>query len=69
MMMNGILMSHGIDAISIPATRAQEFNEKMVDFYIKKDANAMMQFLIDCHPEAALMQSATLTKNHKYPKL
>ena len=28
MMMNGILMSHGIDAISIPASRADEFNER-----------------------------------------
>jgi len=58
MMMNGVLMSHGIDAISIPATRAQEFNEKMVDFYITKDATVMMKFMIDCHPEAALMKSA-----------
>ena len=56
MMMNGVLMSHGIDAISIPAMRAQEFNEKMVDFYINKDATAMMAFMVDCHPDARLMQ-------------
>jgi hypothetical protein len=51
-MMNGILMSVGIDAISVPAAKAHEFNEKMVRFYLKKDATEMMQFLVDCHPEA-----------------
>lgn len=51
-MMNGILMSNGIDAISVPAARAQEFNEKMVRFYLTKDATEMMSFLVDCHPEA-----------------
>ena len=51
-MMNGILMSHGIDAISVPAAKAQEFNAKMVDFYIKRDATEMMAFLVDCHPAA-----------------
>jgi len=44
-MMNGILMSNGIDAISIPAACAQEFNEKMVHFYLTKDASEMMRFL------------------------
>jgi Fic family protein len=51
-MMNGVLMSHGIDAISVPATKAQEFNEKMVRFYLSKDATEMMDFLIKCHPDA-----------------
>lgn len=51
-MMNGILMSSGIDAISVPAARAQEFNEKMVQFYLTKNATPMMRFLADCHPEA-----------------
>lgn len=51
-MMNGVLMSQGIDAISIPAARAQEFNEKMVRFYLSKDATEMMAFLAGCHPEA-----------------
>jgi len=49
-MMNGILMSHGIDAISVPAAKAQEFNEKMVRFYLSKDATEMMAFLAGCHP-------------------
>jgi Fic family protein len=51
-MMNGILMSHGIDAISVPAAKTQEFNEKMVRFYLSKDATEMMNFLAGCHPNA-----------------
>ncbi len=47
-MMNGILMSHGMDAISVPAVRDREFNEKMVRFYLTKDATEMMHFLIAC---------------------
>ncbi|GHU05912.1 hypothetical protein FACS1894205_6590 [Alphaproteobacteria bacterium] len=50
-MMNGTLLSHGIDAISVPAARAQEFNEKMVRFYCSRDAGEMMAFMVDCHPE------------------
>jgi len=48
-MMNGILMSNGIDAISVPAAQAQPFNEKMVRFYLTRDATEMMGFLIACH--------------------
>lgn len=55
-MMNGILMSAGIDAISVPAARAAEFNTKMVDFYLHKDATVMMDFLLDCHPDVAMIQ-------------
>lgn len=47
-MMNGILMSHGFDAISEPAGRTQEFNQRMVDFHTDRDATQMMAFLIDC---------------------
>ncbi|MYH59300.1 MAG: cell filamentation protein Fic [Boseongicola sp. SB0675_bin_26] len=52
-MMNGILMSHGVDAISIPAARLQDFNEKMVRFCTGKDATEMMRFLIECQPKSA----------------
>jgi len=52
-MMNGLLMSAGIDAISIPAARAQEFNEKMVQFYLTREASGMMAFLLGCHPDPA----------------
>ncbi|MFZ5593664.1 MAG: hypothetical protein ACOY4D_05285 [Pseudomonadota bacterium] len=50
LMMNGILMSAGIDAISIPAARKQEFNEKMIRFYATRDATEMMAFLARCCP-------------------
>jgi Fic family protein len=47
-MMNGHLMSHGIDAISVPAARKQEFNTEMIDFYWQKDGTRMFQFLASC---------------------
>jgi prophage maintenance system killer protein len=50
-MMNGALMMEGIDAISIPAMRAAEFNSKMVEFYATRDATQMMGFVLECHPE------------------
>lgn len=52
-MMNGVLMSNGQDAISVPASRAQDFNERMVRFYTDRDATEMMHFLIECQPEDA----------------
>jgi len=55
-MMNGILMSSGMDAISIPAAKAQDFNEKMGRFYMTKDATEMMEFLVSCHPDAITIQ-------------
>ena len=54
-MMNGVLMSQGIDAISVPAARAQEFNETMVRFYISRDGSEMIRFLTSCHPDAEVM--------------
>jgi hypothetical protein len=50
-MMNGVSMSEGIDAVSIPAVRAAEFNSRMVDFHTSRDATEMMAFVLDCHPE------------------
>lgn len=61
-MMNGILMSAGIDAISVPAAKAQAFNENMVRFYLEKDATEMMAFLVDCHPDAERIHGAN--QNH-----
>ena len=48
-MMNGILMSAGIDAISISAAKVQEFNEKMLAFYLSKDATEMMELMVGCY--------------------
>ena len=52
-MMNGHLMTHGIDAISVPAARRQEFKSEMVHFYLERDATRMLAFLLSCHPENA----------------
>ena len=49
-MMNGILLSAGLDAISIPAKSAHIFNKKMVQFYTHKNGTEMMAFLITCLP-------------------
>ncbi|MCY3880168.1 MAG: hypothetical protein OXF74_13435 [Rhodobacteraceae bacterium] len=50
-MMNGVMMMHGWDAISVPASRAHAFNEKMVGFYTGRDGTEMMTFLYDCCPQ------------------
>ncbi|WP_237567497.1 hypothetical protein [Phytobacter massiliensis] len=50
-MMNGWLMKHGYNPVSIPATRALEFNSKMVRFYHSKNATEMMAFLLSCYQE------------------
>jgi hypothetical protein len=52
-MMNGVLMTEGVDAVSIPAIRAAEFNSRMVNFYTSRDATEMMAFVLDCHPEVS----------------
>lgn len=50
LMMNGVLMSAGLDAISIPADKAIDFRQKMVRFYESKNADEVMEFLADLHP-------------------
>jgi hypothetical protein len=42
-------MSAGVDAVSVPAARAQEYDEGMVRFYVTKDGSEMMAFLWSCH--------------------
>ena len=54
LMMNGILLSEGYDAISIPAASRLEFNKRMVTFYDTKDATAMMSFLAECSLDGTL---------------
>lgn len=51
LMMNGELLRYGLDAISVPAARKQEFNQKMLHFYDSKDGTEMMKFLLSCAPE------------------
>jgi hypothetical protein len=45
-------MSNGIDAISIPAARRQEFNEKMVRFYLRREGTEMIAFLSELLPRS-----------------
>ena len=49
-MMNGVLMANGIDAICIPAARAEEFKEKIASFHLTRDGSEMMAMLWSCHP-------------------
>jgi Fic family protein len=49
--MAGWLMSHGIDAISIPAGRRQEFNTEMIRFYRAKDGTGMFAFMASCYDD------------------
>lgn len=51
LMMNGILMNSGHDAISIPFARRLEFNQCLITLYADGDATTLMQFIIDCRPE------------------
>lgn len=51
-MMNGHLMSHGFDAISVPAARRQEFNSGMVEFFMTKEGTGIFRFLASCRAEA-----------------
>ena len=50
-MMNGLLMSHGFDGISIPANRQLAYNQAMTHFYPSGDATEMMKILALCFPE------------------
>nr|WP_201762447.1 hypothetical protein [Pseudarthrobacter psychrotolerans] len=51
LMMNGVLLSSGHDAISIPFSRRLEFNQSLVTLYADADATSLMEFILDCRPE------------------
>jgi hypothetical protein len=50
-MMNGELMRHGIDGLSIPAKKQLEYNEAMARFYPSGEATEMLRFLATCLPD------------------
>ncbi|NJM29730.1 MAG: hypothetical protein HC855_06190 [Rhizobiales bacterium] len=50
-MMNGELMRHGFDGLSIPANKQLAYNEAMARFYPGGEASEMMEFLAGCIPE------------------
>ena len=49
-MINGVLMAHGFDGISIPASKQLTYNQAMARFYPSGEATEMMQFLASCFP-------------------
>ena len=55
LMMNGILMSEGVDAISIPAARQQDYNAMMCRYYASfrenelGDASEAMEFMANIY--------------------
>jgi hypothetical protein len=51
LMMNGVLMMEGIDAVSIPAMQAADFNSKMREFRTTRDGTQLMRFALEYHPE------------------
>ena len=55
LMMNGILLSGGHDAISIPFPRQREFDEAMLRFYETGDGEEMMRFLASCSLDQGLL--------------
>lgn len=57
LLMNGMLLSKGHDAICVPAKRQQEFNEKMLAFYDTGHPEPMMLFLASCSLDKNLRQN------------
>ena len=54
LMMNGELLSAGLDAISVPAGQLLEFNAAMIRFYDSRDATEMMRFMAGCSLDRTL---------------
>ncbi len=48
LMMNGILLSHGLPVINLPAKRQLEFNQLMTKFYPSGDEQDMQVFMLSC---------------------
>ena len=58
LMMNGILLRAGEDAISVPARRRLKFNEAMIRFYDSRDGTEMMRFMAGCSLDSGLRADA-----------
>lgn len=48
LMMNGILMSNGFDAVDVPCVRRLELNHALDTLITTDDATELMAFLVDC---------------------
>lgn len=52
LMMNGLLLSTGHDAISVPFRRRLEFNTRLRTLFTSGDATGLIAFLLDCAPSS-----------------
>ncbi len=57
MMMNGILMSNRIDAITVPGRRAVEWEDGLHQLYRDAEPSALFAVLTDCQPEIRYVRS------------
>ena len=48
LMMNGVLLDHDYDVLTVAASKQLEFNEKMIRFYDSADAGPMLEFMTTC---------------------
>lgn len=48
LMMNGILISNGFDAVTVPHTRRLELDHALDTLFTTDDATELMTFLVDC---------------------
>ena len=48
LIMNGILLEHGHDILTVAAAKRLEFNEKMIRFYDTADGAQMLEFMAGC---------------------
>lgn len=66
LLMNGILLAAGEDAISVPAARQLQFNEAMIRFYDSRDGTEMMAFMAECSLDKTLRTAdATPGQSHR----
>ena len=63
LLMNGLLLSAGHDAITVPAKKRQEFNTKMIRFYDTADSSDMIRLLVACsiNKELTIAERGTRT--------
>lgn len=58
LMMNGVLLQAGVNAISISASRTGEFRKTLARFRVSKDGSEVISLVLDCHPAAAEIYAA-----------
>ena len=58
LMMNGILLEHGHDIVTVAAAKRLEFNQRMVEFYDTANGAPMVRFLARCSLDRRLSCTA-----------